>query len=179
MVSFPTCSIRDSRLFGQERKGFLPPTEVSRWRLEKEGDVSLPQDDEVVMIAPFYECGFELPLHSFVRGLLFFYGLEIQKLHPNSVLQMVCCITLCEAYLRIDLHWKLWQYFFSGRVTPSRGNQLYVGLVNFQLRSVRKAGYFRIPLPTSVRFEGEWFYIKNLAGIALCFTGRESVLTDD
>jgi hypothetical protein len=92
---------------------------------------------------------------------------------------MVCCITLCEAYLRIDLHWKLWQYFFSGRVTPSRGNQLYVGLVNFQLRSDRKAGYFKIPLPTSVRFKGEWFYVKNLASIALCFTCRESVSTDD
>jgi hypothetical protein len=39
--------------------------------LEKEGDVPLPPDDEEVVLAPFYECGFGLPLHPFNRGLLF------------------------------------------------------------------------------------------------------------
>jgi hypothetical protein len=34
-----------------------PPKAVSRWRLEKEGDVPLPQDDEVVVLALFYEHG--------------------------------------------------------------------------------------------------------------------------
>jgi hypothetical protein len=43
--------------------------------LEKEGDVSCPQDDEVVVLTPFYEHGFDLPMHPFVRGLLFFYEL--------------------------------------------------------------------------------------------------------
>jgi hypothetical protein len=52
--------------------------------LDKEGNVSLPRDDEVVVLAPFYECLFGLPLHPFVRGLLFFYGIEIQNLHPKS-----------------------------------------------------------------------------------------------
>lgn len=86
------------------------------------GDVPLPQDNEVVMLTPFYECGFGLPLHPFIRGLLFFYGLEIQNLHPNFILHMECFITLCEAFLRLDPHWKLWQYFFNGRVTPDRGD---------------------------------------------------------
>jgi hypothetical protein len=46
-----------------------------------------------------------------------------------------------------DPCWKLWRYFFSGRVTLGRGEQLYVGSVNFQLQSSRKADYFKIPLP--------------------------------
>jgi hypothetical protein len=76
-------------------------------------------------------------------------------------------MTLCEAFLGINPHWKLWQYFFSGRVTQGHGNQLYVGSVNFQLRSYWKAGYLKIPLPTSVRYEGEWFYVKNLDSSAV------------
>jgi hypothetical protein len=37
---------------GEER---VPPSkEVSQWRLDKEGNVSLPRDDEVVVLAPFY-----------------------------------------------------------------------------------------------------------------------------
>jgi hypothetical protein len=102
MALFIACSIRDSRLLGLERKGFLPIKEFSRRRLEKEGDVPLPRDDEVVVLVPFYERGFVLPLHTFVWGLLFFYGLEIQNLHPNSVLHMACFVILCEAFLRID-----------------------------------------------------------------------------
>jgi hypothetical protein len=39
------------------------------------------------------------PLHPFVRGLLFYYGLELQNLNPNTVLYIVCFIRLCEAYL--------------------------------------------------------------------------------
>jgi hypothetical protein len=31
----------------------------------------------------------------------------------------------------------------------------------------------------SVRYEGEWFYVKNTAGSAPCFTGREPMSTDD
>lgn len=71
----------------------------------------------------------------------------------------------------------MWHYFFSGRVVCN--NQLYVGSVNFQLRSGWKAGYFKIMFPTSMRYEGKWFYIKNLAGSALCFISREPMSTDD
>lgn len=71
-MSFLVCSIREIRLLGLEKKAFLPPPkEASLWRLEKEGDVPLPLDDEEVVLAPFYQCGFGLPLHPFIRGLLF------------------------------------------------------------------------------------------------------------
>jgi hypothetical protein len=39
--------------------------------------------------------------------------------------------------------------------------------------------YFKIPLPSSVRYEGEWFYVWNTAGSAPRFTGREPVSTDN
>jgi hypothetical protein len=81
-----------------------PPKGISWWRLEREGDMPLPRDDEVVVLALFYKRGIGFPLHPFVQGLLFFYGLEIQNLYPNSVLHMACFITLCEAFMGIDPH---------------------------------------------------------------------------
>lgn len=46
--------------------------EALGWRLEDEGEVPQPRDDEVVMLSSFYERGFRLPLDPFVRGLLFY-----------------------------------------------------------------------------------------------------------
>jgi hypothetical protein len=72
----------------------------------------------------------------------------------------------------------LWQYFFSVWVNLGHGNLLYIGSVSIQLRSGRKAKYFKIPLPSSVRYEGEWFYARNVAGNALPFTGWELMSTE-
>jgi hypothetical protein len=41
--------IREIRLYGLDKKGFLPPKDVSVWRLEGEGEVPRPEDDEVVI----------------------------------------------------------------------------------------------------------------------------------
>jgi hypothetical protein len=61
--------------------------------------VPRPRDDEVIMLASFYERGFGLPLHLFMRGLLHYYQGEIQNLHPNAILHIVCFIMLCEAFM--------------------------------------------------------------------------------
>jgi hypothetical protein len=102
-------------------EGVHPPTKVSGWRLEDEGEASQTRNKEVVVLASFYECGFGLPLHRFVRGLLHYYKLEIQNLHPNTILHIVCFIMLCEAFMGIDPYWKLWQYLLSARVSPGCG----------------------------------------------------------
>jgi hypothetical protein len=107
MASFPVSLIRESRLLGLEKTGFIPSREASRWRLESEGEVPSPRDDKVVMLASFYERRFGLPLHQFVCGLLHFYQLEVQNHHPNVVLHIACFITLCEAFMGINHHRKL------------------------------------------------------------------------
>jgi hypothetical protein len=73
---------------------------------------------EVVVLASFYELGFRLPLHPFVWGLLFYYALELQNLHPNTVLHTSCFIPLCEAYLGMKPHCKLWAHLFSPQANP-------------------------------------------------------------
>lgn len=41
--------IHEIRLCGLDKKGFLPPKDVSVWRLEGKGEVPHPEDDEVVI----------------------------------------------------------------------------------------------------------------------------------
>jgi hypothetical protein len=73
MTSFPSCRIHESRFRGLDKKGFLPSKDVLEWRLEVEGKVPRPRDDEVVVLVSFYKRGVGLPLHLFVWGLLHYY----------------------------------------------------------------------------------------------------------
>lgn len=68
MASFPYCSIPRGHTKGLEKKGFLPPMEITEWRLEKDGGLPELRDDEVVVLVSFYECDFGLPLHPFCWG---------------------------------------------------------------------------------------------------------------
>lgn len=58
-----------------------------------------PRNDEVIVLVSFYERRFGLCLHPFMRGLLHYYQLEVQNLHPNVVLHIACFITLCEVFM--------------------------------------------------------------------------------
>lgn len=40
--------------------------------------------------------GFPASVHV---GVLFYYGLELQNMHPKTIIHISCFITLCEAYL--------------------------------------------------------------------------------
>lgn len=58
----------------------------------------------MVVLASFYEHGFVFPPNPLVRGILFYYGLELQNLHSNTILHIACYVTLCEAYLSMAPH---------------------------------------------------------------------------
>ena len=47
--------------------------------------------------------GLVFPLHPFVYGLMFYYGLDFHDLAPNSILNISAFIVVCEAFLRIHL----------------------------------------------------------------------------
>jgi hypothetical protein len=75
----PLCSTtRENALrTWRERGFFLPSRSLPRiWRREPASALA-PRDGEVVVLASFYKRGFGLPLHPFVRGLLFYYELEL------------------------------------------------------------------------------------------------------
>jgi hypothetical protein len=66
----------------------------------------------MVSFMAFYEWGFGMPPHQFLRSLRRYYDLELHHLTPSRVLHITAFMTLCEAYLGIDLELDLWKYFF-------------------------------------------------------------------
>ena len=82
-------------------------------RIPEEEEVPVPHQDEWVCFQSFVHCGFSLPVHPFVRGLLFVYQEQIHDLTPNGVLHIACLITLCECFLGIYPHWGLWRHLFN------------------------------------------------------------------
>jgi hypothetical protein len=49
---------------------------------------------------------------DFFYGLLHHYGIELQNLNPNSILQITVFVALCEGYLVIKPNFALWKYYF-------------------------------------------------------------------
>jgi hypothetical protein len=59
------------------------------------------------------------------------------------------------------------------------GGQLHIGLANIELHFSWKTEYFKIPLPSSMRYEREWFFDRDVAGSAPPFTGWEPVSMEE
>jgi hypothetical protein len=64
----------------------------------------------------FYEQRFGVPSHQFLRSLLQFYVLELHHQTPSGILHIVTFMTLCEAFMGIEPHFHLWNYFFRARL---------------------------------------------------------------
>ena len=71
-------------------------------RLPEKGQLlPTPRPHERVVFLPHFLRGLGFPLHPFVRGLMFYYGLDFYDLAPNFILNISALIVVCEAFLRI------------------------------------------------------------------------------
>ena len=75
--------------------------------------VPTPESHERVVFVAHFIRGMGFPLHPFVRGLLFYYGLDFHDLAPNFILNISVFIVICEAFLRIRPHFGLWLKIFN------------------------------------------------------------------
>src|ERR1044072_9946654 len=57
-------------------------------RLPGDESISAPAPDERVCFQAFFPRGFALPLHTFVRGLLYSYRLQLDDSTPNGIPQI-------------------------------------------------------------------------------------------
>ena len=93
-------------------QGLLPPADQVQVRVPGKEVFPTPRDGERVCFADFIPRGFGFPMHDFVRGLLYAYGVQIHDLTPNGVLSIAGFNVLCECFLGVAPHWALWKSLF-------------------------------------------------------------------
>ena len=97
-------------------------------RLPDAGQIILtPGPHERVVFLAHFVRGLGIPLHPFVHGLMFYYGLDFQNLAPNFVLNISAFIVVCEAFLRIKPHFGLWLKTFNVKPKVVGGRQAECG----------------------------------------------------
>ncbi|KAK1680472.1 hypothetical protein QYE76_041320 [Lolium multiflorum] len=102
--------------------------------------------------------GLSAPIHDFLRGLLFVYGIQLHQLTPNSILHISIFITLCECFLGVPPNWALWKRIFLLRRNASRNATYNIGGVVICVRT--DVEYFDVKFPDSVQgWRKKWLYI--------------------
>ena len=93
------------------------------------GDIAhrLPEKGQLIPTPRPHERVVFLPLHPFLRGLMFYYGLDFHDLAPNFVLNISAFIVVCEAFLPIRPHFGLWLKTFNVKPKVVRGNYAECG----------------------------------------------------
>ncbi|KAM3229051.1 hypothetical protein ACQJBY_060148 [Aegilops geniculata] len=107
---------------------------------------------------PHFLRGLGFPLHPFVRGLMFYYGLDFHDLAPNFILNISAFIVVCEAFLRIRPHFGLWLKTFNVKPKVVRGSQAECGgaMAGKMANVLWLEGSF---VETLKGWQSGWFYI--------------------
>ena len=163
--------VEKKKVSGWDRSKFNP-TEHRKLKklglLTDEGKMKIPGDETTpnppegyrVIFTDFLLRGLSVPVHEFLRGLLFVYGIQLYQLTPNSILHISIFITLCECFLGIHPHWGLWKRIFYLRRNNSRDAIYDVGGVCICVRP--EAGYFDLKFADSVQgWRKKWLYVKD------------------
>ncbi|KAK1598493.1 hypothetical protein QYE76_048261 [Lolium multiflorum] len=102
--------------------------------------------------------GLSPPIHDFLRGLLFVYGIQLHQLTPNSILHISIFITLCECFLGVAPNWALWKRIFCLRRNGAHNATYNIGGVVICVRT--DVDYFDVKFPDSVQgWRKRWLYI--------------------
>ncbi|KAK1606787.1 hypothetical protein QYE76_030460 [Lolium multiflorum] len=96
-------------------------------RFPKEESYPSPPIEYRVSFVDHLIRGLSPPIHEFLRGLLFVYGLQLHQLTPNSILHVSILITLCECFLGVQPNWALWKRIFCLRRNGSHNIAYNIG----------------------------------------------------
>ena len=100
-------SVTEGHIKKLRSTGYLT-AEISH-RLPARGQViPTPEPNESVVFISHFLRGLGLALDPFVRGLMFYYGLDFHDLAPDFLLHISSFIVICEAFLCITPHFGLW-----------------------------------------------------------------------
>ena len=128
-------------------------------RLPAQGQVvPTPEPNESVVFVSHFLRGLGFGIHPFVRGLMFYYGLDFHDLAPDSFLHISSFIVVCEAFLRITTHFGLWPKTFN--VKPKMIDGRHAECRGAIIRKAPMLHGQRVPSRRCPTYgSGEWFYI--------------------
>ena len=151
-------------------------TTVILHRLPTQGQVipTLEPNKSVVFISHFLR-GLGFGLHPFVRGLMFYYGLDFHDLAPDAILHISLFIVVCEAFLRITPHFGLWLETFNVKLTMIDGRHAECGgaIISKGADVLWPKGSFP---EASDLWQWEWFYITAHLHVAWAAESRPSLV---
>ena len=105
-------SIKEEDIARLREVGYL--TADIQHRLPAPGQVILtPKPNESIVFVSHFLCGLGFTLDPFVRGLMFYYGLDFHDLAPDTILHISSFIVMCEAFLHVTPHFGLWLKTFN------------------------------------------------------------------
>jgi hypothetical protein len=143
--------VSESDLLRLVNVGVLPPKELCSWRICHGVTVSTEDTNESIVYVPFLIRGLALPISPFFHGILDFYNLNLTHLNPNSILQISIFVHLCEAYLGILPHFRLWKYLYHCRPRMAGGQHQLVGGASLEMCRGRKTEYLDIHLKDNIK----------------------------
>ena len=142
-------SVDGAELGRVHRRGFLGLKEEVGTRAPDRDEISPdPRADEVVVFSSHLARVLGLPASPFFQQFLAFYGLQIHHLGANSITQLACFVTLCEAYMGIWPSMELFAQLFYLRAKTSEGRMRDCGCVSV---NANKSILPKIQLPDSIK----------------------------
>ena len=101
---------------------------------------------------------------SVLRGLLFFWGIQLHHLTPDSILHIAIFVQLCEAFFGIHPHFELFKSPFSLNPCPNLRIIARVVGADLQFHPSMAEKYTPYTLCRQIGdWKAEWFYIDNHA----------------
>jgi hypothetical protein len=143
-----TSEVTQEHLQNLMSQGYMMAVELVTCRVPEDPTSPVLVGGYVMACAAFYEPRFGVPSHQFHHSLLQFYGLELHHLTPLGILHIVAFVTLCEAYMGIERHFNMWNYFFRARPHQGSGGEVVVlGSVEIFVRFGHGVDpYFHLPM---------------------------------
>ena len=105
---------------------------------------------EIVGFLPYFERGLGLPCSNFFFGLLYYYGIQLHHLTPNSFVHISVFVHLCEAFLGIEPHFDIFSHLFHLKPQPNSTRLDVVGGAGIQLRQRMDGVYIPYKLSQKV-----------------------------
>lgn len=152
------CSTTPNLLAELALAGYMSLDTWSRCRPAAGEEESRPRPNEVVAFAHYVRAGLGFPASMFLRGVLFYYGISLHHLAPNTITTLAVFAAFCEGWLGLRPDLNILTRYFRGNVAAGEcpwGS----GSFFLQLRGTSRP-FIAIPRPLlDPEWRRQWFYV--------------------